>query len=222
MRDPRLYSYLDERCGPIPAYLETVERNTYLKTLAPQMLSGKMQGRFMAWLTGWLRQAHVQKLGAENRPFRVLEIGTFTGYSALCFAERLLPGDEVHTIEIDVEREQLIRNHIELAGFSESITLHMGDANEVIKALAGPWDLVYLDAKKEDYPTQFETVAKQLNKGGYILLDNVLWNGEVLDPTRRRATTQLLREFTLSLALDERWESLLLPMSDGLMLVGKR
>ena len=222
MRDPRLYSYLDQRCGPIPAYLETVERNTYLKTLAPQMLSGKMQGRFMAWLTGWLREARTQQSDTSNAPFRVLEIGTFTGYSALCFAERLLPGDEVHTIEIDDEREQLIRKHIDLAGFSESITLHIGDANVLIKTLAGPWDLVYLDAKKEDYPSQLEAVAVQLNRGGYILLDNVLWNGEVLDPTRHRATTQLLREFTLALAQDERWESLLLPMSDGLMLLKKR
>ncbi len=220
MREPALYDYLDARSGPVPAYLRAVERNTHLHVLKPQMLTGHMQGRFLVWLVGWLRPL------VRGRPFRVLEVGTFTGYSALCFAERLRAGDEVHTVEINDELEARIRGHIAMAGFGESPTprkpgihLHIGDANAVIPTLPGPWDVVYLDAKKDDYPSQLAAVEARLAPGGIVLFDNVLWDGQVLDERERRATTMLLREFTLALAQNPKWETLMLPMSDGLMLV---
>lgn len=222
MREPRLYDYLDARCGPLPDYLLRVERNTHLRTVSPQMLCGHMQGRFLSWLTGWLRAM------VAGRPFRVLEVGTFTGYSALCFAERLKDGDELHTIEIDDEREALIHEHFALAhgagGLAPKLTprLHLADANALISELPGPWDLVFLDARKDDYPTQFGLIAERLAPGGHVLVDNVLWDGQVLDERAQRPTTQLLREWTLALARKPGWETLTLPMSDGLMLVRRR
>ena len=218
MRDPAADDYLDARCGPAPDYLATVERNTHLRTVSPQMLGGHMQGRLLSQLTGWLRAA--KPTGA----FRVLEVGTFTGYSTLCFAERLGPGDELHTIEVNDEFEGLIRGHLALAGFDGSrpdrarVTLHVGDANALLPRMRGPWDLVYLDGRKEDYPAQFAAVSERLAAGGHVLLDNVLWDGQVL-AVRPGSTAALLREFTLALARDARWETLLLPLRDGLMLV---
>lgn len=223
MREPRLYDYLDARCGPLPDYLLTVERNTHLRTVSPQMLCGHMQGRFLSWLTGWLRAA-----APAGRRFRVLEVGTFTGYSALCFAERLKDGDELHTVEINDERERLIREHFALArdvgGLAPKLALrlHLADANALIGELPGPWDLVFLDARKDDYPTQFETLSERLAPGAHVLIDNVLWDGKVLDEGVRRPTTRLLREWTLALSRKPGWETLTLPMSDGLMLVRRR
>ncbi len=216
MREPALYDYLDARCGPVPDYLRVVERNTHLHVLKPQMITGHMQGRFLSWLVSWLRPL------VRDRPFRVLEVGTFTGYSALCFAERLYDGDEVHTIEVNDELETIIRRHIALVGFADRLHLHIGDANELAPKLPGPWDLIYLDAKKDDYPQQFESLSERLTPGGVLLLDNVLWDGQVLDATNQRATTTLLRDWTLALAQDPRWETLMLPMSDGLMMVRRR
>jgi len=206
-RSHKLQAYLDERASPIPAYLKQIERNTFLKTLAPQMLTGHMQGRFLSWLVEWLS------------PKQILEIGTFTGYSAICFAEKLKRGGSVTTIEVNDQMEGIIKTHFALCGFAERMNLIIGDANEVIPTLVGPFDLVYLDAKKDDYPQQFEAVTKLLAPGGYILFDNVLWDGQVIDPDQNRATTVLLREFTLALANNPKWETLMLPMSDGLLLV---
>ncbi len=200
----------------MPAYLAEVERNTHLYTLRPQMLCGAMQGRLLSWLVAWLRPL------VCDRPFRILEIGTFTGYSALCFAERLSAGDEVHTVEIEEELERLIRQHFQISGFAERLTLHIGDGSQLLEELPGPWDLVYLDARKDDYPRQFEEASRRLAPGGHILLDNMLWDGQVWQRRHASRTATLLRDFTKQLAADERWETLLLPMRDGLMLVRER
>jgi len=208
-RSHKLQAYLDERASPIPAYLKQIERNTFLRTLSPQMLTGHMQGRFLSWLVEWLS------------PKQILEVGTFTGYSAICFAERLREGGRVTTIEVNDQQEGIIREHFALCGFAERLQLIIGDANEVIPTLEGPYDLVYLDAKKDDYKSQFKLASERLSPGGYILFDNVLWDGQVVDPDRNHATTVLLREFTLELALDPAWETLMLPMSDGLFMVRK-
>ena len=223
MREPRLYAYLDERSGPVPDYLYTVERNTHLYALKPQMLTGHMQGRFLVWLTEWLASAKTD----QTQPFDVLEVGGFTGYSALCFAEALLrtstkramPRGHVTSIEMNEERETLFRRHVELAGFGESLTLYIGDANVLLGELNATYDLVYLDGRKADYPSQLEQCRKLLRPGGHILLDNVLWDGQVLEPDNQKATAVMLREFTLKLARDTTWETLMLPMRDGLMLL---
>jgi predicted O-methyltransferase YrrM len=206
-RSHKLQAYLDERASPIPDYLKQIERTTFLRTLSPQMLTGHMQGRFLSWLVEWLS------------PKQILEIGTFTGYSAVCFAERLQEGGHVTTIEVNDQLEGIIKEHFALCGFAERLQLIIGNANEVLPKLTGPYDLVYLDAKKDDYPQQFELVSERLAPGGYVLFDNVLWDGQVVDPDQNRATTVLLREFTLALAQNPRWETLMLPMSDGLLLV---
>ena len=219
MREPALHDYLDARATPVPAYLVELERATHLRSLKPQMLTGVMQGRFLSWLVGWLRPL------AGQQPFRVLEIGTYTGYGALCLAERLRPGDEVVTIEVNDELEPLIREYVGRAGFDGSranqpqIKLLLGDANALLPTLPGPWHLVYLDGRKEDYPAQFAEVAARLAPGAHVLLDNVLWDAQVLATDKLRPTARLLRDFTLALAQNPRWETLLLPMSDGLLLV---
>lgn len=210
MRNPILYSYLADRCNGVPDYLHQVERNTYLKSLSPQMLSGTMQGRFLAWLTSWLK------------PKRILEVGTFTGYSALCMAEGLSKDGCIDTIEINDELEKLIKEHFALSPFEDQLNLYIGDANQIIPQIKGPWDLVFLDAKKDDYPAQFEMIANYLAPGGHIVLDNILWNGLVLDPNPKKEITKLLQKFTQDIANDPMWETLAIPLRDGLFIVRKK
>ena len=190
---------------PHPVLAE-LERVTYLQTLAPQMMSGRMQGQLMAMLSKLLR------------PRRVLEIGTFTGYGTICLAQGVPPGGEVHTIEVKRDYFYIIEPFFEKAGIASFTTLHHGRAEVVVPILPGLFDLVYMDASKRDYPAHFELVIDRMNPGGILLVDNLLWDNKVVDNAPDKMT-QHLRAFNARLHADPRVENVLLPVRDGLMIL---
>lgn len=202
--DP-LFDYATAHSGPEPAYLYRLERETHLKTLAPQMLSGRLQGRLLALLS------------QLKQPRRILEVGTFTGYSALCLAEGLAPDGELHTLEGNPEVACLAEQYFREAGFTDRIHLHLGDALELLPQVPGPFDLVFLDANKRQYADYFDLVIDRLSPGALLIADNVLWSGKVLQPDED-ADAAALHAFNERLLADERLETTLLPLRDGLLL----
>lgn len=206
--DPRLEAYCTALSTPMPDLLGELERETHLKTIYPQMLTGPWQGRFLTMMTSLISAK------------AVLEIGTFTGYSAICFALGLQKGGHVDTIEVNDEKEPLIRKYFSLSGMEERIRLHIGDALQVLPKLSGPWDLVFLDAHKPDYPAYFDLVIDKLNPGGLILADNVLWSGKVIEATQDE-DTRGLDAFNRKVAADPRVEQVILPLRDGVMMIRK-
>jgi len=192
--------------GPI---LHALERETHLRTLAPQMLSGEYQGQLLRLLSLMLR------------PRRILEIGTFTGYTALCLAQGLPDDGMLHTIEVNDELGWMIRKYAKQAQLDHKITLHLGDANTILPTLDEVFDLVFLDAGKLDYPAHYELALKKMHSGSILLADNVLWDGKVAAGNERDETARSLRAFNALVHEDNRVENLLLPLRDGLMMVRK-
>lgn len=190
--------------------LHNLERETHLRTLAPQMLSGAFQGQLLRLLSLMIQ------------PQRILEIGSFTGYTAICMAEGLKDGGQLHTIEANDELGWLIRKYVGLAGFTDKVVLHLGDAAEVIPTLNEVFDLVFLDAGKLDYPQHYELALAKMRSGAILLADNVLWDGKVASGNEKDETARALRAFNDFVQADERVENLLLPLRDGLMVVRKR
>jgi predicted O-methyltransferase YrrM len=206
--DP-IYEYAESVSGPVPTYLHEVERQTYLKTMAPQMLSGRLQGRLLAMLS---------KL---CRPTTVLEFGTFTGYSALCLAEGLAPGGMIHTIEGNEEMAFLARGNFAATPYAKQIEIHVGQAADLFPALTGPFDLIFLDGDKRSYPNYYPDLIDRLTPGGLLLADNILWDGKVSASGKMGADTQALRTYNQLLAEDTRMEVVVLPLRDGLS-VGRK
>ena len=200
--------YCETHSSPQSDLLYQLERETHLKTLAPQMMSGHLQGRLLSLLSKLLR------------PQAILEIGTFTGYSALCLAEGLAAGGTLHTIEANEELAPLIRQYIVKAGWKEKIRLHLGDALVIIPELAEQFDLVFIDAGKMDYARYFDLVIDKVRAGGLIMADNVLWSGKVIhqpdDPD-----AQTLDAFNQMVRNDARVENVVLPLRDGLNIIRK-
>ncbi|MEO0735070.1 MAG: O-methyltransferase, partial [Bacteroidota bacterium] len=163
--DPR-HEYAEAHSGPIPDYLLEVERQTFLKTMAPQMLSGRLQGRLLAMLS---------KL---QQPVRILELGTFTGYSALCLAEGLAEDGILHTIEGNPEAAFWAEQNFVDSPFAERIKLHVGQAADVLPTLPEAFDLIFLDGDKRGYPDYFHQLIDRLTLGGLLLADNILWDGK--------------------------------------------
>jgi predicted O-methyltransferase YrrM len=190
--------------------LEQLDRETNLKTLSPQMLSGSLQGTFLKMVSQMIK------------PKRVLEIGTFTGYATLCLAEGLQADGVVHTIEANDELAWLINKYIGFAGLEKKVVLHLGDAANIIPTLPTGFDLVFLDAGKLDYLKHYEMVLPKVHAGGFILADNVLWDGKVASNDQKDETAVYLRQFNQYIQEDERVENLLLPLRDGLMLIRKK
>lgn len=206
-----IYQYCEQWSEPISPLLHELERETHLKTLAPQMLSGKLQGQLLALFSKLLR------------PSCVLEIGTFTGYAAICLAQGLAPGGVLHTIEANPELAYLIRKYIGKAGLEGQVQLHIGDALQVLPELPGTFDLVFIDAGKQHYQAYYDLIIDRVAPGGLILADNVLWSGKVATELRETdADTQKLHEFNQRMQADERVDSLLLPLRDGLLAARKR
>jgi len=190
--------------------LYRLNRETHLKFLNPRMLSGQLQGRFLSMISKMIQ------------PVNILEIGTYTGYSALCLAEGLQPNGALHTIEIDEELEEIITKYFNLYTHKEQLHLHIGSALEIISTLKIDWDLVYMDAEKSEYLQYYEMVLPYVRKGGFILVDNVLWNGKVIDTENKNdADTQAIMAFNDFIENDPRVENLLFPLRDGILLIEK-
>ncbi|WP_420459461.1 O-methyltransferase [Neolewinella sp.] len=200
--DP-LRDYAEAMSGPIPNYLEEVERQTYLKTVAPQMMCGRLQGRLLALLS---------KL---QQPTRILEIGTFTGYATLCLAEGLGEEGTVDTIEGDAEVAFWARRNFAASPFADRINLHLGQAKEVLNRLAGPYDIIFLDGDKRAYPDYLPLLLSRLRVGGLLLADNVLWDGRVGGKTRDDDAAAL-QSYNKLVYQNDRLENLILPLRDGL------
>jgi caffeoyl-CoA O-methyltransferase len=172
------------------------------------MMSGPLQGQFLRFLSLMLR------------PEKVLEIGTFTGYAALCLAEGLAPDGILDTIEVNQELYYLIEKYIQEAGKQEHIRLHKGDAKEILPGLDTDYDLIFVDAGKQDYDWYYEEALQHLRPGGWLLADNVLWSGKVVGP-HEDTDTQKIRAFNQEVHHDPRVENVLLPLRDGLLIVRK-
>ncbi|MEM9884475.1 MAG: class I SAM-dependent methyltransferase [Bacteroidota bacterium] len=189
--------------------LYELERETHLKTLSPQMISGPLQGQFFSFISKMLR------------PKTILEIGTFTAYASICLAQGLAEGGILHTIEVNEELEYLIREYIEKAGLSDKIKVHIGDAKKIVPTLSEKFDLIFIDAGKNDNEFYYELAMEQLKSGGYILVDNVLWSGKVIQ-AKQDKDTQKIDAFNKKVQEDARVENLLLPFRDGIFLIRKR
>ncbi len=214
-----LYLYAAEHTTPETTVLARLNRETHLSQVYPQMLSGPLQGVFLRMVSQMMR------------PSRILEIGTFTGYSAINLAMGLKPepgsgsGDGrgvLHTIEVNPEQEDMIRMFIREAGLEEKIVLHIGLAIEIIPMLDEVWDLVFIDADKPNYLNYYQMILPCLRQGGIIIADNVLWAGKVTgDPAKMDKDTRGICQFNEFVQNDGRVENILLPFRDGLMILRK-
>jgi len=209
--DATIFDYCEQWSAPPDPILHELERETHLKTLAPQMLSGALQGQLLKLFS------HLQ------RPTSVLEIGTFTGYATICLAQGLAEGGQVRTIEANPELEYLIRKYLKKAGLEDKVEVHIGDAMQVIPTLPGTFDLVFIDAGKQYYQAYYDLIIDRVESGGLIIADNVLWSGKVATGLRKTdADTKQLHAFNVALQEDERVDNLLLPIRDGLLVARKR
>lgn len=202
--------YAQEHSSAEMEILAELSRETQAKVLRPRMLSGHIQGTFL------------QIISKLAQPKRILEIGTYTGYSAICLAQGLPEGGIIHTIDVNDELEPMIRRYIEKAGLTNKITLHIGNALNIIPAMNETWDLVFIDADKENYLNYYNLVFEKVRSGGLIIADNVLWSGKVLDENENDSETAAIRAFNQHVHKDDRVEHMLLPLRDGLMMTRKK
>jgi len=193
-----------------PKLLQQLTRETYQKILQPRMLSGHYQGRLLSIIS---------KL---TNPKNILEIGTYTGYSALCLAEGLQASGELHTIDINEELVDFQRKYFRKSEYDNKIFQHLGNALDIIPKLDKTFDLIFIDADKDNYPNYFNAIIDKLNTGGIILSDNVLWSGKVIEPLQNDDTsTKALLEYNTLLKEDKRIETVILPIRDGLTISRK-
>lgn len=207
-----IQSYCDAHTSPESDVLRKLNRDTHANVLQPRMLSGHFQGRVLSMLSHMIR------------PKLILEIGTYTGYSAICLAEGLADGGKLITIDINAEREEMVRRYISEAGMEESIQHIIGDAYNIVKSLPYFYDLIFIDADKPNYLRYYELVIERTHPGAYILIDNILWSGKVVDEKElaRDKDTQLLHGLNEHIRQDTRVEHVLLPVRDGLMVLRKK
>ena len=190
--------------------LYELNRETHKKMLRPRMLSGHLQGKTLEMLSKLLQ------------PSQILEIGTYTGYSAICLARGLPEGGRLHTIESNDELEDFVQHYFERAGLQNKISLHIGYALDIIGELTGPFDLVYLDADKTEYSDYLKLCKERLSPGGCILADNVLWDGKVVHPDPNDPDTMGIHHFNETVKNDPDLEKVILPIRDGLMMIRKK
>lgn len=207
-----LEEYILAHIDPEPEILKEIARDTHAKRLYANMISGHMQGRLLAMIT--------RMIGAKQ----VLEVGTFIGYSALCFAEGLGEGGEVHTIEVNDELEDVIRDHVSKDKQGDKVILHIGDAVDIIPTFDDErFDLAFLDGGKENYWRHYEILLPKVRKGGVILVDNTLWYRKVVSRAKDSdETTRAVQRFNDLLAKDRRVEKVILPIRDGVTLIRKK
>ena len=207
---PELQQYVTDHSSTVSPLLSKIDRETHLEVLQPRMLSGHFQGRVLSML------AHLLK------PSAILEIGTYTGYSALCLAEGLSPDGKLITIDVNEELEPRVRAYFEGSAYAAQIDYQIGNAALIIPTLQHAFDLIFIDADKQQYPLYYEQALEKLKPGGFILIDNVLWSGKVLDEQFKDKDTVLLRELNFKISHDTRVEKVLLPIRDGLYLIRKK
>ena len=202
---PELEDYIEQHSEKEPELLAALNKETYQKILLPRMLSGHFQGRVLSILSKLIR------------PVNILEIGTFTGYAALCLCEGMQQNGQLHTIDIKEELVDFQRKYFDKSPWGNQITQHLGEAIAIIPTLETKFDLVFIDADKENYLNYFELILPKMNQGGIILSDNVLWSGKVLEPLQKNDySTKVLLEYNKVLKKDPRVETVLLPIRDGL------
>jgi predicted O-methyltransferase YrrM len=208
--DPQLDKYVCDHTENEPSVLKELNRKTHLSVLQPRMLSGHFQGRVLSMLSHMIK------------PENVLEIGTYTGYSALCFAEGIREGGKVITIDVNEELEDLVREYIDKAGMNDKIDYRIGDAMEIIPTLSEQFDVIFIDADKKNYCNYYDLVFDKVKTGGYIIADNVLWSGKVLEnyETLDRET-KVIMDYNNKVHNDDRVQEVLLPIRDGLMIARK-
>ncbi len=210
MQIEELDDYILAHIDPEPAELARLDRETHLFHLRPRMCSGHLQGRLLKMFVRMIA------------PHRILELGTFTGYSALCLAEGLPDDGELHTIEIDDELEDFIRSHFTTSPQGSKITLHIGDACDILPRLDMTFDLVFIDANKREYSAYYDLVFDHVADGGFIIADNTLWDGKVVDWGKKLdAQTEGILRFNDKIATDDRVEKVILPLRDGLTIIYK-
>lgn len=206
-----LSNYCDSHTKPENDVLAKLNRETHLKVVSPRMLSGHLQGRFLSFIS---------KL---HQPKFILEIGTYTGYSALCLAEGLTPDGKLITLDVNEETSSFAKSFIQQTEFANQIELVVADAMEYIKTINQNIDLVFIDADKKNYLNYYHLVIEKLSKGGVIIADNVLWSGKITMPeSEMDRETLALHQFNQFVQKDERVENILLPIRDGLMMVRKK
>ena len=211
MINSKIQKYAEEHSSDQSELLYALYRETNLKIWNPRMISGQQQGRFLSLIAQMIK------------PQLILEIGTYTGYSALCLAEGLAPKGKLHTIEKDIELESIASKYFKKAKYDQQIIQHFGDAKEIIPELNFLFDLVFIDANKDAYSTYYNLVFEKLKKGGFLLVDNVLWNGKVVEPLHKNdKDTAGILAFNKLVQEDNRVENVLLPLRDGLMLIRKK
>lgn len=203
-------AYAEEFTRPEGDLLAALNRETYAKVMTPRMLSGHLQGQALRMFSQMIK------------PQNILEIGTYTGYSALCLVDGLQPEGKLITIDINEELQDMVLRYVEKAGKSNQIETRIGHALDIIPSLQEQFDLVFIDADKENYANYYDLVFDKVKAGGYIIADNVLWSGKVLQPNSTLdKDTIALKEFALKLKADTRVENVMLPIRDGLLITRK-
>ena len=206
-----LDNYIEKHSEDEPELLQQLTRETYQKILQPRMLSGHYQGRVLSMISKLVN------------PKNILEIGTYTGYSALCLAEGMQANGELHTIDINEELVGFQRKYFDKSANGPQIFQHLGDALEIIPKLNKTFDLIFIDADKENYSNYFNIIIDKLNSGGIILSDNVLWSGKILETSFKKddTSTPALIKYNKLLKIDKRVETVVLPIRDGLSISRK-
>lgn len=206
---PEIEKYIEAHTTGESDVLQQLNRKTQTDVLMPQMLSGKVQGQFLKFISQMVQ------------PERVLEIGTFTGYAAICLAEGLTENGKLFTIDINEELEAIVKTHVEKAGLQNKIIQIIGNAAQEIQQLNETFDLVFIDADKQNYGLYFDLVIDKVRTGGIILADNVLWSGKIINEQKDK-DTQKLAEFNDKVQQDNRVENVIVSIRDGIMMIRKK
>ena len=202
-------AYVQAHTAAEPELLEKIARDTHAQVLKPRMLSGNVQGRFLSLISKLIQ------------PKLIIEIGTYTGYSAICLAEGLVAGGKLITIDINEELENRVRGYFEQAGLKDVVDYRIGNALNFLPSINETIDLVFIDADKENYLKYYNLVFDKVRSGGLILADNVLWSGKITQ-TKTDKDTRALQEFNDAVVADARVECMLLPLRDGIMMARKK
>ena len=200
----KLADYLNKNSEKEPEILSRLSKETYQKILQPRMLSGHIQGRFLSFIS------------KIKSPDKILEIGTYTGYSTICLAEGLSKNGKIDTIDKNEELIKIQNKYFEESGYRNKIIQHTGNALDILKNLNGKYDIIFIDADKENYINYFNKVSNKLSKNGIIISDNVLWSGKVLDSNQMDEETSTLVQFNKIINDDKRFKSIILPIRDGI------